>query len=113
MAYLLSEKINCELYETFDFSFFIHMPLSIWLLWMFLNVIWILYFRPNVTSVLGLPEDAVTCHPLSGNGNIEIDMRNACDGYWTIGSCPPLYVSVQLTATTGSSLPSICPGKKI
>ncbi|KAM7342836.1 uncharacterized protein ACRADG_010115 isoform 1-T1 [Cochliomyia hominivorax] len=44
----------------------------------------------------------VTCTQLQGN-TFSYDLSNACNGYYTIHQCPPLYVSVQAPSTSSSS----------
>ncbi|XP_061708773.1 uncharacterized protein LOC133518964 [Cydia pomonella] len=63
--------------------------------------------RQNGTA-LGLDENAITCQTIANTGNVEISMRNLCDGYFTINSCPLLYVSVQSTTTSVSTFSATC-----
>ncbi|KAI8128939.1 hypothetical protein CVS40_1977 [Lucilia cuprina] len=44
----------------------------------------------------------VTCTQLQGN-TFSYDLSNACNGYYTIHQCPPLYVSVQAPSSSSSS----------
>ncbi|CAG4979044.1 unnamed protein product [Parnassius apollo] len=62
--------------------------------------------RQNAT-LSGYEESAVTCHTLASSGNIEISLQNACDGYWTINSCPFFFISVQSSAAS-TSLSATC-----
>lgn len=59
---------------------------------------------------MGQDENAIVCETLASSGNVEISLRNACDNYWTIGSCPPLYVSVQSDTGGTVSTSAICTG---
>ncbi|KAJ8736414.1 hypothetical protein PYW08_007070 [Mythimna loreyi] len=56
--------------------------------------------RPNSTANVQ-DISAITCQPLV-SGNVEISLQNACDGYWSIRECPPLFLSVR----SDSSLPA-------
>lgn len=55
--------------------------------------------RRNAT-VAGTDDSLITCEDLITNGNVEISLKDACDGYSTIGSCPLFYISVQSTAAS-------------
>ncbi|CAK1601948.1 unnamed protein product [Parnassius mnemosyne] len=65
--------------------------------------------RQNAT-LSGYEENAVICQTLASSGNIEISLQNACDGYWTVNSCPFFYISVQSSAAS-SSLSATCAEK--
>lgn len=58
-----------------------------------------------------MDENAITCQTLATNGNIEIGLQNPCDGFWTINSCPPLYVSVQSNTGGSAASTAVCTGK--
>lgn len=60
----------------------------------------------------GGDENALTCQTLAATGNVEISLRDACNNFWTINSCPPFYISVQSIATSESST-AVCTGKDI
>ncbi|CAH2050318.1 unnamed protein product, partial [Iphiclides podalirius] len=62
--------------------------------------------RQNAT-LSGFDQSAITCQTLASSGNVEISLQNACANYWTINTCPFLYISVQSSAAT-SSLSAIC-----
>ncbi|XP_045495801.1 uncharacterized protein LOC123694383 [Colias croceus] len=62
--------------------------------------------RQNVTMV-GDDVNAVICQTLA-SGNVEISLRGACDGHWTVGACPPFYISVQSQVTDTTSLSATC-----
>ncbi|XP_049877845.1 uncharacterized protein LOC126375043 [Pectinophora gossypiella] len=66
--------------------------------------------RQNGT-IVNVDENSVTCQTLASNGNIEISLRNACDGYSTINSCPFFYISVQSVATT-TTTSAVCTGAR-
>ncbi|XP_055855905.1 uncharacterized protein LOC129919096 isoform X2 [Episyrphus balteatus] len=45
----------------------------------------------------------VTCKQLTSTGSsMTYDLSNACNGYYSIHSCPPLYISVQSTSSYNS-----------
>ncbi|CAK1539931.1 unnamed protein product [Leptosia nina] len=62
--------------------------------------------RQNLT-VAGVDANSVTCQNLV-SGNVEISLQSACEGFWTIGSCPNFFISVQSQVPDGSSLTRIC-----
>ncbi|KAI8438402.1 hypothetical protein MSG28_010941 [Choristoneura fumiferana] len=63
--------------------------------------------RQNATSH-GLDENAITCQTIATTGNVEINLRNPCDGFSTINSCPFFYVSVQSTTNGVSTFSATC-----
>ncbi|XP_075971845.1 uncharacterized protein LOC142973741 [Anticarsia gemmatalis] len=63
--------------------------------------------RQNITEV-GLDANAITCQRLASTGNVEISLQNFCDDYWTINSCPSLYVSVQSDTALSAGASAIC-----
>ncbi|XP_004930218.1 uncharacterized protein LOC101738136 [Bombyx mori] len=60
------------------------------------------------TTIVGLDPSAITCENLASTGNIEIRLQNACDSFWTIGSCPPLHISVQSETGGVDATSAIC-----
>lgn len=68
-----------------------------------------LFYRQNVTQV-GQDANTVTCQTLN-TGNVEINLANACDSYWTINTCPPFYISVQSSAALTAAGQVVCTGK--
>lgn len=62
------------------------------------------------TTIVGLDPSAITCENLASTGNIEIRLQNACDSFWTIGSCPPLHISVQSETGGVDATSAICTG---
>ncbi|CAF4791494.1 unnamed protein product [Pieris macdunnoughi] len=62
--------------------------------------------RQNMTAA-GADQDSIICQTLA-SGNIEISLQGACEGHWTIGSCPSFFISVQSQVPDGSSLSPSC-----
>ncbi|XP_055907515.1 uncharacterized protein LOC129942548 [Eupeodes corollae] len=57
----------------------------------------------NATTSTSNGQSDVTCQQLTNTGNsMTYDLSNACNGYFSIHSCPPLYISVQATSTYSS-----------
>lgn len=55
----------------------------------------------NATSSNGQTD--VSCQQLTNSGNsMTYDLTNACNGYYSIHSCPPLYISVQAASSYNS-----------
>ncbi|XP_072944091.1 uncharacterized protein [Epargyreus clarus] len=63
--------------------------------------------RQNAT-IIGIDDHAITCQTITGSGNVEISLQNACDGYWTINSCPFFYISVQSSVIGPTTLTATC-----
>lgn len=66
--------------------------------------------RINFTAI-GVDEHAISCQTLAASGNVEIGLQNPCDGHVYIGSCPPLYVSVQSNTGGSAASTAVCTGK--
>ncbi|CAH2102610.1 unnamed protein product [Euphydryas editha] len=65
--------------------------------------------QPSRNITIGSDENAITCETIASSGSFEIGLQNACDGYYTINSCPLMYISVQSNVpSTGTSLSSTC-----
>lgn len=65
--------------------------------------------RQNATANLGLPEGAIQCATIgTGTGEVEIPIRNFCNDFWTINTCPPLYISVQSVTPGTTDLTAVC-----
>ncbi|XP_053615981.1 uncharacterized protein LOC128678444 [Plodia interpunctella] len=54
-------------------------------------------------TIIGVDDNLITCSDLASSSNVEINLQGACDGYSTIGSCPPMYISIQAVASTTSN----------
>ncbi|CAB3240553.1 unnamed protein product [Arctia plantaginis] len=63
--------------------------------------------RQNITQI-GEDANAVTCQTLATTGNVDINLENACDNYWTINTCPPFYISVQSNAALTAASAVAC-----
>ncbi|XP_041975625.1 uncharacterized protein LOC121730583 [Aricia agestis] len=59
--------------------------------------------RQNPLSDISQDSNDVICQTIATTGNVEINMQGACDGRWTIGSCPPFYISVHSNVPNGTN----------
>lgn len=66
------------------------------------------FCRQNGTVNVNEDDDTI-CQTIAASGEVEIRLQNACDSYWTINSCPLLYISVQSSGASTSN--AICTGK--
>ncbi|KAJ2947821.1 hypothetical protein O0L34_g9609 [Tuta absoluta] len=67
-----------------------------------------IFAQPSQNVTTGAGENDITCQSLAASGNIEISLQNLCAAYWTINSCPLLYISVQSSATPDASTTAVC-----
>ncbi|XP_026732255.1 uncharacterized protein LOC113497022 [Trichoplusia ni] len=66
--------------------------------------------QPRTNTTSNPDASATSCQTLGASGNVEITLVDACADYSMIGSCPPLYLSIQSNAelTPGSFASAVC-----
>ncbi|XP_063821062.1 uncharacterized protein LOC135071214 isoform X1 [Ostrinia nubilalis] len=62
---------------------------------------------PRQNSTLEPDASAITCQNVVTATNVDMSLQNACNGFSTIGACPPLYFSVQANAV-GETTTATC-----
>lgn len=60
----------------------------------------------------GTDQNAI-CETIASSGSVEIGLQTPCEGYYTINSCPLMYISVQFNVPSGGPLTYTCSGKSL
>lgn len=58
-------------------------------------------YSANRQSNSTQPQENVNCRQLMASDNFDIELTNACTGWWLIQDCPPFFVSVEGVAMVG------------
>ncbi|GBP39810.1 hypothetical protein EVAR_88312_1 [Eumeta japonica] len=65
--------------------------------------------RQNATTSINPDDNIVHCEQISSmSGSVEFSLNDACGAYWTINTCPRLFISVESIVSSGTTTSSIC-----